>query len=110
MNESKNSKPGKDKTARAEYPFVAIVPADEPGKPSGAARVRRLLKELGRRHRVRIEWQPKIAGSDTGSDTRSTAKTASRGKHGSCETSEADMASDGGKYPKTAGNPARKTR
>ncbi len=39
------------------YPFVAIPLPDRDGEPPAPARVRRLLKELGRRHRIRIEWQ-----------------------------------------------------
>jgi hypothetical protein len=77
------------------YSLILIPLADKPGGPNGAQRVRALLKLARRRFGLRAEWMP----SDTGTDTRSTAKTASRGEDGTCETSEADAASAGGKNP-----------
>jgi hypothetical protein len=74
-----------------KYPLIFTPLADKPGGPTGAQRVRALLKVARRQFRLRADWQPKFAGSDTGSDTRSAANTAKSERIGTCETSEADM-------------------
>jgi hypothetical protein len=62
------------------YPVVLIPPADRPGQPTGAQRVRAALKTLRRQYGVRAEWLPAQRRSDDeqafGASEASTRETA----------------------------------
>ena len=75
------------------YPFV-IVADDDAGQQSGSARAKSLLRVLGRRFGLRVEWLP----SDTGGDTGSAAKTATRVNTSTYRTAAADAASVGDSF------------
>jgi len=52
------------------FPFVAIPDANVLDGPDGSQRIRQFIKQLGRQHRIRVEWLPSVGVAINAASTK----------------------------------------